>query len=533
MFILAVGGLTRLVALGHHDLWLDEVYSVIASNDLLAKLLQWQTTENQAHSPGSFLAVKLSRFVSGRSEWATRLPEALFSIGAMVVAYLWLWRRLGMAAALGASLLLGLNPFVLQWGREARMYSSWLFFTLLLLAVVESAVRRSLAGPAKQALDWRWWLTGVLMMAVHAFNVHAVFTVTAVFLSLGLIAAGKAIGRQWVQAATLLGGSGISALVFVSSWSLTGLGKMLHYLQAKSFAHDPANEHSINVLGDIRNVLGMLAGDPPTWFWLLLWALAGWGLVRMARGGHGILAILLAAMAVSGWLGYPVFIKRHWFTGRYVFVGTLTLAVGLSWLAAGFWSLKSKTFWLPRAAVLVMAGALVYFWLPVWRSVYADARTQVRQTFEPLIQQARQEDLLLVVPDWHIAFRHFYSLGPAQLVRPPSGARYNVLEADRDPAGSIKPYAIDFQALAQAVKRDGQPLPRLWLVWFFDRNDEPTIRQRLAECQPVFELYGIADARAIESLKRVAEQPRLHTMTLLLADGKIQWMSSTIGRSRD
>ncbi len=171
---LAIG--VRLVALGARDFWSDEVHTFESVQ------LPWDALVGErlahGHVPLYFLIVKAWTGLVGASQFALRLPSAVFGCLA-----LWPLARLVRAlvpspgAALWAWSLIALHPLFVGLSREARMYPLLLLAALAVAAavVVVRPVRRDVAlvaaaaaiGPvlhpswtaiALALLAWRLWI---------------------------------------------------------------------------------------------------------------------------------------------------------------------------------------------------------------------------------------------------------------------------------------------------------------------------------------------------------------------------------------
>ena len=245
LLLLVVAAGTRLIRLGQLDLWGDEIYTYIPSTDLVPNLLRWETLENESSSPLPFLEAKVSRKVFGNNAFALRLPSALHGVLGVLLLYLLVGRFTGRwGTAFASGLFLAVNPFALDHGREGRMYTQWLTAILLVTFMVCEAVRyardprnaaqRELGPPdsmptggAKPCpLDWRWWLLGVTFAYAHACNVLAVFNLLAIGLGLGLIGL-ITLSRNRRQGWTILLGTALATGVYLSSWALTGIAKLM------------------------------------------------------------------------------------------------------------------------------------------------------------------------------------------------------------------------------------------------------------------------------------------------------------------
>ena len=84
------------------------------------------------HGPLQFHLIALSYFLFGPSDFAARLPAALFSVATIVMA--WYWRRyLGRAGGLVAALMMLISPILLFYGRYAREDPYAIFSGVLML----------------------------------------------------------------------------------------------------------------------------------------------------------------------------------------------------------------------------------------------------------------------------------------------------------------------------------------------------------------------------------------------------------------
>src|SRR5262249_47188302 len=130
--LLLVGAIALVaLALRLHDLdaqglWSDEGGSVRYASLPIAQLIATISAEDP-HPPLYYLLLALWMPVAGVSDFAVRLPSALF--GTLTVAPVYaLGRRVGgRAAATIAALFAALNPLLVWYGQEARMYAPLAF----------------------------------------------------------------------------------------------------------------------------------------------------------------------------------------------------------------------------------------------------------------------------------------------------------------------------------------------------------------------------------------------------------------------
>lgn len=167
----------RLFHLGTQSLWIDEILTH-RSADVGAPMPLPDLLQN-VHGPLYALLLNLWTRLAGDSEWAMRLPSALFGtamVPAMAaVATLWL----GAETAVLAAWLAALSPFLVWYSQEARNYAL-LMLCACLAAVALLRLRESLTGPRVAAaiaalaagvlagfpfallapLHLKWWLSG-------------------------------------------------------------------------------------------------------------------------------------------------------------------------------------------------------------------------------------------------------------------------------------------------------------------------------------------------------------------------------------
>lgn len=108
----------RLYRLGYHDLWYDEV------GTLLYTRLPWINK----NAPAYWFFLHFWTKLFGLSEFSLRFPSLIFSFLAVIFTYLLGAKIFARKVGIIASLLIGLSPFHLWYAQEARDYSMVLFF---------------------------------------------------------------------------------------------------------------------------------------------------------------------------------------------------------------------------------------------------------------------------------------------------------------------------------------------------------------------------------------------------------------------
>jgi len=114
-----------LALLGMRPLWADELLQLTgASGGTWSAVIHWaQVLPGGAPLP--LLLQKLAVMSLGWSNWAMRLPAALFGIGAAVV-----FARIARGNRTALAMFLAM-PILVRYAMEGRMYSQALFFVLL------------------------------------------------------------------------------------------------------------------------------------------------------------------------------------------------------------------------------------------------------------------------------------------------------------------------------------------------------------------------------------------------------------------
>jgi mannosyltransferase len=163
--LVAVAGLLSLPRLGTRSMWLDETYTVGATNQLLDTFRHTAATQALYY----LLVWPVSR-LSTDPAWL-RLPSALLAMAAVAVVHL-LARRLGYPRR---EALLAAGGLALSWGLaryavEARSYTlALLLVTTSWLALVTAvqADDNADADAARKRWWWAFWITTALVPLTH------------------------------------------------------------------------------------------------------------------------------------------------------------------------------------------------------------------------------------------------------------------------------------------------------------------------------------------------------------------------------
>jgi len=157
LFIISFG--LRLVNLGGSLFWYDEAFTAFMTRmDFPATLA---AVRADTHPPLFYAIEWATRHLIGDSEFALRLPAALFGSAAVAACYFLVNHLQGPDPARWASGLLAVMPGQLYYSQEARMYS---LLTLLVIVAAYGILIR------------RWLITGVaLVLIVYTQNLGGLY----------------------------------------------------------------------------------------------------------------------------------------------------------------------------------------------------------------------------------------------------------------------------------------------------------------------------------------------------------------------
>lgn len=249
ILVIALG--LRLINL-NQSLWLDEAISAnsVKNNSYLSLITNFSTKD--FHPPLYYWTLKLWTSMFGNSEISLRLPSIIFSIVTVWIVFL--------IAGGGAAWLTALNPLLIYYSQEARMYSMvtmWLIVGLYL-------VKEKKYG----------WLTGVIILSLATFY-GAIFFIAALgiyFLVKKQIKGVVAVGVGVMVAALILGPLIIKQwensrviLTNVTNWKL-----VLGNLNLKNILLIPIKLTSGRISFYPKIVYYLIAGSFATLTWFLV-----------------------------------------------------------------------------------------------------------------------------------------------------------------------------------------------------------------------------------------------------------------------
>lgn len=146
-FIIILGLGLRLYHLGAESFWYDEAgVAMAAMQEGLAEAIRIARS-HAAAMPLDYVVAWFAARWWGNSEWALRLPAALWSTFSLIPIFFFFKEIAGKQSALLATLMTAISPFAILFAQELRFYSALLFFyyltTLLMILSIKHPTWRN------------------------------------------------------------------------------------------------------------------------------------------------------------------------------------------------------------------------------------------------------------------------------------------------------------------------------------------------------------------------------------------------------
>lgn len=360
----------RVFRLDAQSLWYDEAVSAQVASQGLVELTRW--TADDIQPPLYYYLLAGWTRAAGNSEWALRMPSALF--GTATVALLWaMARRLfgrkdpGRLAAASVVLLAALSPLHVYYGQEARMYTQLAFFG----ALAGYALLRAAAGSSGVG----WWaafaLAGLAALYTHYFALFLLIAFAACALAVFLASARRSLaaGQRWPALR-----AGALAFASIGAGYLPWLPAMLSryrldasYWQGELKLNEALRHVALSLATGAPET--MLEGDALRWLpWIAaatLLALLGLGRLALTRPSGAIApapppAWLLPAVVILPVVMVLVLASQNpKFNPRYLMMVSPAYLLLLSGGIAGWLAPRLRASLLPIPGVAILALFLV------------------------------------------------------------------------------------------------------------------------------------------------------------------------------
>jgi len=165
----------RLFMLGSQSLWMDE--AAIYSQTKVGSIFDvYSAVMNQEGHIGPFYHILnyLFSLLFGYSEWALRMPSAIYGTISVILVYKIAELLMNKNVALFSSILLAFSPAHVWYSQEARMYSLWVMLTLLTTFLFIKLLQKGRL--------WLWTLFTILA----SFSIWTFLNSVFVFAAIGL-----------------------------------------------------------------------------------------------------------------------------------------------------------------------------------------------------------------------------------------------------------------------------------------------------------------------------------------------------------
>ncbi|MGC4068766.1 MAG: glycosyltransferase family 39 protein [Polyangiaceae bacterium] len=336
--LIAVAAMLRFYHLGHESLWFDEAISFRRSGYPVGELIR--ESIRAYHNPTYFLLLSSFR-AFGDSEFALRLPSALFGIVKVALTYGLGRMTLGHRGGLLAAGFVLLSPARIHYDQEARMYApllcavalalSGLLWLVLHWEELENAASgwqghgSDAVAPSRRAAAYAWTSYALgTTVALYLHNTATLFVATC-----WLVVGPWLILRRTFRGPILWGWLSANIVVAIAflPWTTT-LFVQVDAMREQGYGRRfPSMAQGLEALQDVY-----LMGQRSTSLQVLLLLCAAFGLWSLRRASRLLVALALLAFAppvlfliVS--LKEPMFLPRLFLWAAIPF--SLVIASGL------------------------------------------------------------------------------------------------------------------------------------------------------------------------------------------------------------
>lgn len=350
-FILLLAATLRFYALGASSLWSDEGNTWALLSRSFTQIARDAAAD--IHPPGYYWLLKLWTMLFGTSAVGMRSFSAFAGLLLVYVIY-----HLGLLlrarkhdlplAALLAAFLAAVNPFLIYYSQEARMY--------LLLTLASAALFWALLAWLDRGGRWGWALLGYIGAAVVGLWSHYTFPVVMIGAGLGYLGIALPQSGRWRATWWPFTLANLLAILAYLPWLPTAVDRLLHW---------PATTASAAPIDGLRLVLQTVLLGPlrelpqPFAPWL-------WGAALLPVGGLFLAWWRPPLRAIALWWLAPLLLVFGAALLTDAFLKFLLVAAPAWWLlsAASVDLLpRSATTWRALSALLVGGGGLLFAWL--------------------------------------------------------------------------------------------------------------------------------------------------------------------------
>jgi len=390
----------RIIFIGNHSLWLDELFSLRFSGFDLPELIR-EVAASDNHPPTYYIVLHYWVLIFGDTEASLRAPSAIFSSLSVYFSYKVGELLFNKRVAALAALLLAISEFSIYHAQEARMYSLLAFTSVLsvyfLLKLLKKQTMWSL-------FNYVWSTT--FLAYTHLYGLFIILAENIYILSCIYAFNNKTTGiqtRHWAST---------QILIFLLSlpWFVILVNHIITIKNQEFWVSTPT---PVSILNTITTFTGSFTGSL---VWILLTLLgilyapiikSGVGRIHLRQqlvsneGKHIFLLCLLLftpiilPFVISQFVT-PIYITRCTIAGHFAFY----LLV-----ANGIMHIRRRNI---RIMALTIVLALSFKALVSRGYVHNDA-TEFRSVVEYIKKNATDNDLVLLCSHSHLdwPFKHY------------------------------------------------------------------------------------------------------------------------------
>lgn len=288
-----IGVILRAYHVFYHSLWLDEMMQVMVASAAWKDIFRLVTLHSSP--PLDYILMKTVILLFGKSDWIVRMPSLLFGSASIYVFYSFSRAVTDRDNALMAATLIALSPMAIVYSQEARMYSLFLFLSLISFNLTRLLIEKNNA----RASLFLGIVNGLLMLT-HYFGIFVIAEETILLLFVLLFDADKRRSTKLIMINLI-----VSFFIFLP-W-LPGLlahvgrfgGEVRYALWADRFFF-------ISIFSSFT----IFAGQQDAWFYSYLFLFMISIILAWRKNDTSVLMVALALVGMMGMLlGVTLFRK--------------------------------------------------------------------------------------------------------------------------------------------------------------------------------------------------------------------------------
>ena len=383
MLLVALG--LRVYRLDGQSFWFDEGFAVHLASQSLTQLVEQNPV---GWLPLHSFALHCWMALVGQTPFAARFFSVVLGVLALALLYP-LGRRLGTPDTGLVALSIGaFSPFLIYYAQEARVYSLWLFLSLLSSCLLLRALR----DPRRAR---RWVLYGASLVAALYTHYFSVF-----LLAWGLSAVGYQAARTRRRSLVLAG-------LAAQTGALVACLPLIGFLRSSAadsygFWRSPlsAREVIVDLWYHFSSGANLAVGQ--AWPVMLGLAFAATvGLVMLRPRWHGVLLALYLVIPLVGMLVLSIW--RELYVSRYLAFAApavyLLVATGSSMLWSAMRSGKAVRRAVAAGTLALLVGVVAPSWAQALQNYYFSpeyARDDFRSAALYVASHERDGDVLVL-----------------------------------------------------------------------------------------------------------------------------------------